>query len=135
MKNKSKLKKVKQTANGNLGWPKDWYYISENLISTRDIYNVLRENDAIEVEIWEEIGIMEIEFPDDYSIDIELADETTFTEERFLTLLNGQDVKTAYCVTVGCENIKLAEQIMKEITAKFFGVFCSDDDALNLVVK
>lgn len=135
MKHKTKSKKVKQIKNQNNGWPKEWLYICENSISIRDIYNLLVENNAVQVEIWEELGVMEIELQDDYSIDIELADETTFADERFLTLLHGQSVKTAFCVTVGCENIKLAEQIMKEITRQCCGVFCSDDEALHLIVQ
>jgi len=103
----------------------DWLYFCPEEITVRGLYEIFAERE--DVEIWEEVGVLEIPFGEKSSFDVEAAqihpkDEITqrFAEE--------QGAKRVFLVTFLPEDYEQAEQIMKQMLEKFGGVFCGDTE-------
>ena len=115
MKNKSKLKKVRQKQAGiTPGVSKEWLYLPEEARKLREIYEVFEEDAEIRAEIWEEAGVVELMPADGKSMDIERTEEP--------------DV---FWVTIVPESFAEAEKMMKKIVAALGGSFCEDNAAGN----
>ena len=56
MKNKSKLKKIREKKAGTATVTKEWLYMNPNSITVAEIENALEGMDGIETEIWKEAG-------------------------------------------------------------------------------
>ena len=54
MKNKSKLKKIREKKAGTATVTKEWLYMNPNSITVAEIENALEGMDGIETEIWKE---------------------------------------------------------------------------------
>ena len=61
MKNKSKLKKIREKKAGTATVTKEWLYMNPNSITVAEIENALEGMDGIETEIWKEAGVLEVE--------------------------------------------------------------------------
>lgn len=59
MKNKSKLKKIREKNHGAADAPKEWFYMQQKEITVRDIADALQEEADLELEIWEAAGVLE----------------------------------------------------------------------------
>ena len=56
MKNKSKLKKIREKKAGTATVTKEWLYMNPNSITVAEIENALEGMDGIETEIWRRGG-------------------------------------------------------------------------------
>ena len=56
MKNKSKLKKIREKNHGAADAPKEWFYMQQKEITVREIADALQEEADLELEIWEAAG-------------------------------------------------------------------------------
>jgi len=77
MKNKSKLKKIREKKAGTATVTKEWLYMNPNSITVAEIENALEGMDGIETEIWKEAGVFSPEYfdPEPY---LKLMDETGY---------------------------------------------------------
>lgn len=108
----------------------DWLYFTPEEVSARQIMEAVLAGEAEgaeNVEIWEEIGVLEIALPSGHSVDFEAAtirpkDEITkaFAEEK--------GAKTVFLVTFLPEDYKEATEIMDKVIAKTGGFFCGDTE-------
>ena len=108
----------------------DWLYFTPEEVSARQIMEAVLAGEAEgaeNVEIWEEIGVLEIALPSGHSADFEAAtihpkDEITkaFAEEK--------GAKTVFLVTFLPEDYKEATEIMDKVIAKTGGFFCRDTE-------
>ena len=103
----------------------DWLYFCPEEIGVRAFYEVIK--DSYEVEIWEEVGVLEIVLGEKSSFDMEQAkihpkDEITqqFAKE--------QEANSVFLATFAPENYEQAKGIMKLLLEKFGGLFCGDTE-------
>lgn len=119
MKNKSKLKKIRQNKSGKAPQvPKEWLYLPGQERTLREIYEVFEDDSEIHAEIWEEAGVAELVLADGKSMDIEETEE--------------QDV---FWVTIVPDSFSEAEKGMKKILSSLGGYFCADNEAGEPKVK
>lgn len=71
MKNKSKLKKIREKNHGAADAPKEWFYMQQKEITVREIADALQEEADLELEIWEAAGVLEVVIPEERSMDFE----------------------------------------------------------------
>ena len=111
MKNKSKLKKIREKKAGTATVTKEWLYMNPNSITVAEIENALEGMDGIETEIWKEAGVLEVEVPEHHSMDIEEIAVNLKDEYAFM------------------------QKIMQKIIAGAGGFFCGDTEDFTPVVK
>lgn len=134
MKNRSKLKKIREKSAAAPGIPKEWFYMQQKAVTVRDIEQALKEDDTVNVEIWEEIGVLEVEIPEQKSMDFEQT-KPDLRDEYSNAWLAEHEVKSLFFVTLDAENFGKAQEIMQKITGKIGGFFCGDTEDFKPLVK
>ena len=103
MKNKSKLKKIREKKAGTATVTKEWLYMNPNSITVAEIENALEGMDGIETEIWKEAGVLEVEVPEHHSMDIEEI-AVNLKDEYANAYLKEHDIHALFAVTIDTEN-------------------------------
>ena len=99
MKNKSKLKKIREKKAGTATVTKEWLYMNPNSITVAEIENALEGMDGIETEIWKEAGVLEVEVPEHHSMDIEEI-AVNLKDEYANAYLKEHDIHALFAVTI-----------------------------------
>ena len=134
MKNKSKLNKIKQKVAVQKGFPKNWFYMNAKELDVDRLKDVLADNKERKVEVWKEAGVLEIELPEEHSIDFEQI-EADLRDEYSNEFLTENGVKTLFTVSIDPEHKKSAEKIMQEVIAGCGGFFCGDTEDFTPVIR
>ena len=77
MKNKSKLKKVREERAQMPKEPSEWLYLNPEEVGLRSIYEIFGQETPWRAELWEEAGVLEIGIPEAGSVDMERMDAPT----------------------------------------------------------
>ena len=124
MKNKSKLSKIKQPKGNKSNVPAEWFYMTTKLITVRDVKSAVQEQ---AVEIWDEAGILELEFEDAKSFIFENT-KVDLCDEYSNAFLEEYKIKTLFLVTIDPEYYEIAKQVMDQIIKSIGGFFCADTE-------
>ena len=133
MKNKSKLKKIKEKKHEN-GCPKEWLYLNPAEVSPREVAGVFDGENGMTAQLWEEAGVVEVELPEAKSVDLEWL-KLPAGEEEFDAYLQKQQIKSVFLVTLVPEDYEKAKLAMNQIVGSLGGYFCGDNEDFSPVVK
>ena len=133
MKNKSKLKKIKENRSA-VRLPSQWLFVAKEEVTARDVKNSLEDYDGIELEIWDAAGIVEVVLSDGKSIDFEQT-EVDLGDDYSNAFLAKQQAKALFYVTIHPDSAELVQPVMKHVLAKISGVFCGDTDDFEPYIK
>lgn len=134
MKNKSKLKKIREGKTSALKVPSEWLYLNPEEVSLRQIYELFGEGTPWKAEYWEEAGVLEIEIPEAGSVDMEAMD-TDLGDEEGNAYLASHQIQTVVVVTIVPEDFQKAKAVMEYIIRKTGGYFCGDTDDFQPEIK
>lgn len=134
MKNKSKLKKIKEKKPIAAKLPSQWLFIAKEEVSARDVKNSMDDYDGVELEIWEAAGIVEVVLSDGKSIDFEQT-EVDLGDEYSNEFLAKQQAKALFYVTIHPDSANLVQPVMKHVLTKIPGVFCGDTDDFSPFIR
>lgn len=127
MKNKSKLKKIRERKTKAPYVPAEWLYFAPADTALQQVYELFHEDVFLKAEYWEEAGALEIALPEAGSVDIECMDDDSLDDE--CREYAGQcGAKTVYAVTIVPEEYKKARAVMKRIMQNLGGFFCGDTE-------
>lgn len=107
----------------------DCYYMSENEIGTKQIYEVLTdsEQDVTErIEFWDMAEVLEIEINEKSSIDIEKI--PYFKNETDRTFLEVNGIRSIFAIKTDEQNKQRMIEIFKLVINRLGGFVCSDTD-------
>lgn len=133
MKNKTKKQKIKKQAVSVPEGPRYWFYMSPESTGVRAIHDCLKEMDAVQTEIWEEAGVLEVILPDGHSMDIETG-RPDLKDEYSKRFLEEHQVKSLFYVTVVPESLKDAKDVMGYVAEKLGGFFCGDTEDFSPLI-
>lgn len=135
MKNKSKLQKIKQVKTNGKTCPKEWLYLNEEVVTPRNVADAFTDDETMAAQLWEEVGVVEIELPGEAkSLDMEIT-ATDFGDEFSNEYLAKNHIQTAFLVTIVPEDYESVKVAMRKITASLGGYFCGDTSDFTPVVK
>ncbi|MGN0342581.1 MAG: hypothetical protein ACI4DO_07290 [Roseburia sp.] len=134
MKNKSKLKRIRQSKGNSPQKPREWLYLCPVELSAEKLAEALEGAEKLSIQVWKEAGVMEIELPEAKSIDFESGD-VDLKDEYSNTFLAEQGTKSLFYVTLDPENYSQVEQILRLILEKKGGLFCGDTDDFSPVIR
>ena len=134
MKNKSKLKKIKEKKPAVVKVPSQWLFVAKEEVTARDVKVSLEDYEGVELEIWEAAGIVEVVLSDGKSIDFEQT-EVDLGDEYSNEFLAKQQAKALFYVTIHPDSAELAQAAMKHVLSKIPGVFCGDTDDFEPFIK
>lgn len=134
MKNKSKLKRIKEGKQKSASYPNHWLYLNETAVTPRQIADVFHGENGMISQLWEEAGVVEIELVEAKSVDLEQA-ELPAGEPELDDYFRRNNIKSVYYVTIAPDDYGKAEKAMRQITEKLGGYFCGDTNDFTPVVK
>jgi len=134
MKNKSKLKKIREGKTAVFKAPAEWLYLNQEQVTLRQICELFGEDMLWKAEYWEEAGVLEIEIPGAGSVDLEAMDADLGDEEGNAYLAQRQ-IRTVAAVTIVPDDFWRAKEVMEYITEKVGGYFCGDTKDFQPEVK
>lgn len=134
MKNKSKLKKIKENRQGAKAVVKNWLYLSPKSIGVEDIAVALEDFEGIHVELWIAAKVLEIEVPEKRSMDIEEI-PVDLKDEYSNEFLKERKTKSLFAVTIDTDNYDFMKKIMRHAVEKLGGMFCGDTDNFEPVIR
>lgn len=103
----------------------EWIYFCPKEITVRDLYHIFEEQ--YDVEIWEDAEMLKILIGEKSSFDVESAEihpKDTVTK----AFVDERGIKTVFLVTFMPKDYEEAEVLMKQVLAKYAGVFCGDTE-------
>ena len=132
MKSKAKLNKNKNANTVKRDLPPGWIIMSRNEITVADIKDIV--GDDYDIEIWTEVGVLEIAIGEKSSVDIEAFDADP-RDEYSCDYIAKNGIKELFYVSFRPEDYDAAEKIMKKIAAGIDGFVCGDTDDFTPVIK
>lgn len=127
MKNKSKLKKIKEKTTQKENLPSLWLFLAKEEVSARTLKESLEDKADVELEIWEGAGIVEVILSDGKSVDFEQR-EVDLGDDYSNAFLEQQQTKALFYVTIHPDSGSLATAVMEHVLKKIPGLFCGDTD-------
>lgn len=121
MKNKSKLAKIKNNSSTKI---KNWFFMSNDVISVEEVYEVWSKK--YDVEFWREQEILELAILDK-SIDLEPCPTDFWDDESRAYLLNN-NIKTTFAVTISDTRYEESIVAFKYLCEHINGYFCADTE-------
>lgn len=110
------------------------FYMTQKDIEARQIYEVLKENDNVVIELWDAMNILQIELPNKNAIDFELI-EPDFKNPFDQSFIKNSNIKTIFTVTVGSQDFDMIKPLFKTIIDQYEGFFCTDSDDFKPIYK
>lgn len=112
--------------NSNSAAITDWFFMSKQEITAKDIAQYLQPLNLGELDLWEELNILALEIGDKNSIDFEgLAGG--FKSKDDIAFMNQHGFVTVFTVTVSEDN-KLIREVFDGVLGQFSGAFCADTE-------
>lgn len=105
--------------------PQDWFYMSPVELSVGEIADYLRDSGYDEVDLWEDMGVLQVEIPQNASIDFEIL-ATPFTDPSDKAFVKNRNIKQIYTVTLEKGTFEGLKEVMCKILDKWEGLFCAD---------
>lgn len=134
MKNKNKLKKIKSEKNKKIVVMNEWFYMNDNDIAIRELYEAILRMNITEPEIWEEQQIMEIPLSMQESIDVEKL-ESRFGDEFSDEFMDKRNIRSVFSFSFKEEVNESAMNIMKELIKELGGIFCADTEDFMPIIE
>lgn len=124
MKNKAKLKKIKEGSK-KPSLPDQWFYLCPEAVGVRELKEALEDHPGIELELWEAAGVLEIVIPEMRSMDVEQI-PVDLRDEYSNEFLRERGTKSLFAVTIDPENAVCVTGIMDKMITRLGGCFCGD---------
>lgn len=126
------LKKIKNTESPTISG--DWFFMSSNNVTTRMLYDALKDKLSLPIDIWEEANVMEIELSSKESMDFEQL-KPYFKDDFGTSFLREHNINTLFMITFPPSYYDTVHNIMKIILSSVDGFFCSDSEDFTPMVK
>ncbi len=110
----------------------DLFYMTPSTVTARDIADLLQENKGLSLQVWEEMNVLEIELPNENSIDFEPV-EPSFQDPSDAAFIKNRNIKTIFAITICEDDIRLVVPYFEQLIATYAGFVCSDSADFNPV--
>ncbi len=131
MKNKSKLQKIRSGAAGR-NLPQGWFLMSRRQISVADLKLIAVEM-CDDVEIWPELGVLEIVLAEKGSIDIETL-ALDLRDDYSNNYLKEHEVRSLFYVNFPEEEYEKARGVLKKMAEAMDGFVCGDTEDFSPIL-
>lgn len=107
-------------------YPMEWLYLNTNEIELLQVKEVFNQEESVHVDYWEAAHVIELEFNENNSMDIEVM-EISKADEYSRTYCENHGIKTAYIVTVKTDDESKIQSAKKKMVDALGGFFTIDD--------
>lgn len=102
-------------------------FMSKKEIDTRYIYNRIKEMEGILSDYWEGADVLEIEFPEKSSVDVEpISNELKHPSD--IAFIKNREIQSVFAVTTYEDVLEQTKEIFTKIINETGGFLCSDSE-------
>lgn len=112
----------------------NWLFMSCQDITARNIKEFLDDDSSLSIEIWDELGILEITSGDDGTLDFEQID-VDLKDDYSNQFLADHQIKSLFFVHLNLTDTDTCHKIMRKITQHFNAFFCGDTEDFTPMVE
>ena len=112
--------------------PSEWLYVTTEDIDVRRIADAVPTE--LDIELWEEAGVLEIAVAEKQSIDMEQV-KIHPKDELTRSFVEAHGCSEVYLVTFAPDIYEQAKEIMQKILAECGGLFCSDTEYFAPIIQ
>lgn len=114
----------------------EWFYMNQKEITVREIYDKIKADNKLDIEIWDGAGVLEINYSEKQSIDFEML-QPMFKDKEGNEYLKNNDIHTLYMVSFDGADFDIVLPILKYIVLNCGGYFCEDNMDLtqSMIIK
>ncbi len=105
----------------------DLFYMTPNTIAAKDFAESLSEISTLKVQLWEEFNVLEIELPNENSIDFESID-IRFKDPSDASFIKNRGIQTIFAITLCEQDLELLVSCFDTVIVKHDGFLCADSD-------
>lgn len=111
----------------------DLLYMTPKQIGAKELSELLKENKEFSVQLWEEFNVLELEFNNENSVDIEIISTTQFKDPSDASFVKNRNIQTIFALKLCEEDLDVLVKYFEEVIAKFDGFLCADSDDFSPV--
>lgn len=110
----------------------DCFYMCDKEITSVDLYDIIKNDTGIHIEIWADAGVIEIELGEKSSIDVETLQ--MFRSETDRAFLEKNDIKSIFSLKTDSEHMEMLKRIFSKVINQMGGFICSDSDDFTPII-
>lgn len=103
----------------------DLYYMTSSVIRATDISLIIRDIPGFTVELWEEMNILELELPNQNTVDFEPL-EPSFKDPSDAAFIKNRGVKSIFAINLCETDLNTIIPVFEKIITKHSGFLCAD---------
>lgn len=105
----------------------DLLYMTQSEVYAKDIAALLTDLDQINVELWEDMNILELELSNHNSVDFEPLD-INFKNPSDAAFVKNRNIKTIFSIQLCEDDLENVIPYFKKIVEAFSGFLCADSE-------
>lgn len=103
----------------------DLLYMTPNLVNARDLADILKSSNTLEVDLWEEMNVLEVTLPNKNPVDFEPID-VNFKDPSDAAFVRNRNIKTIYAIQLKEEDLPLMIPYFETLIQHYTGFICGD---------
>jgi hypothetical protein len=111
----------------------DLLYMTPNLVSAKELAELLKDTKNVTVELWEEMNVLELELPNQNTVDFEPV-EVNFKDPSDAAFVKNRNIRTIFAVNLSEEDLGTVKALFEQIINQFSGFLCTDSADFNPVI-
>ena len=111
----------------------EWFYMTPENVSARMIADILKVNGFMEIELWEEMNILQLELPEQKTIDFEPVGYS-FKDPSDAAFIKNRNIETIFAVTLEEETFEYFKPVLKIIFNEWSGFLCADSEDFKPII-
>ena len=114
----------------------DFYLMLEQKVGANEIINALKEQGLAGLDVWESMGVFNIEAKAGNEVDFEEIDiEETFVNASDLSFIKNRKIQSIFAFQATEAQVESLKLYFKHMTEIFGGFVCSDSDDFQPMVE
>ena len=105
----------------------DLLYMTPSIVTAKDISELLKKENYIKVELWEDMNVLELELANNNSIDFEPLD-INFKDPSDAAFVKNRNIKTIFSIQLSKDDLETMKPFFENIVSQFNGFICADSD-------
>jgi hypothetical protein len=105
----------------------DWYYMTPKEVTARMIFDLIKQKNHVQADLWEEMNILQLELSNKKTVDFEPV-IINFKDPSDEAFVKNRNIKTIFEVTMEEEIFHEMKTVLKLIFQEWGGFLCADTD-------
>ncbi len=103
----------------------DLFYMTPSVVEAKDIADLLKENTDLNVELWPEMNVLELELANKNTVDFEPL-SVDFKDPSDLAFVKNRKIRTIYGINLAEEDLSKVRRLFEQVIERFSGFLCTD---------